>query len=50
MYYPHNLGPFFTGYMTLADPHRYPTQHFKIHRKRLTLPDTNSGLAHRMIR
>ena len=34
---PHHLDPFFTGYMTLADIYRYPTQHFRFHQRQLTL-------------
>ena len=29
--------PFFTGYMTLADIYRYPTQHSRFHQRQLTL-------------
>jgi hypothetical protein len=36
MYYPTTWDPFFTGYMTLADLYRYPTQHFNYHRKQPT--------------
>jgi hypothetical protein len=38
MFYPTTWDPFFTGYLTLADLYRYPTQHFNHHRKQLTLP------------
>jgi hypothetical protein len=41
MFYPTTWDPFFTGYLTLADLYRYPTQHFNHHRKQLTL--TNTG-------
>jgi hypothetical protein len=37
MYYPTRWDPFFTGYMTLADLFRYPTQHYDFHRRQLTL-------------
>ena len=37
MYYPARWDPFFTGYMTLADLYRYPTQHYDFHRRQLTL-------------
>jgi DinB family protein len=37
MFYPTSWDPFFTGYMTLADLYRYPTQHFNHHGKQLTL-------------
>jgi uncharacterized damage-inducible protein DinB len=37
MHFPTTWDPFFTGYMTLADLYRYPTQHFNHHRKQLTL-------------
>jgi len=39
MHYPVSWDPFFTGYMTLDDIYRYPTQHFDFHRKQLTLRD-----------
>lgn len=39
MNYPTTWDPFFTGYMTLADLYRYPTQHFEFHREQLTLTD-----------
>jgi hypothetical protein len=39
MYYPVRWDPFFTGYMTLADLFRYPTQHYDFHRRQLTLGD-----------
>jgi hypothetical protein len=37
MHYPTRWDPFFTGYMTLADLYRYPTQHYDFHRRQLTL-------------
>lgn len=37
MHYPVRWDPFFTGYMTLADIYRYPTQHFDFHRRQLTI-------------
>ena len=37
MHYPARWDPFFTGYMTLADLYRYPTQHYDFHRRQLTL-------------
>ena len=37
MHYPATWDPFFTGYMTLADIYRYPTQHFRFHQRQLTL-------------
>jgi DinB superfamily len=37
MHYPTTWDPFFTGYMTLADIYRYPTQHFRFHQRQLTL-------------
>jgi hypothetical protein len=37
MHFPTTWDPFFTGYMTLADLYRYPTQHFNFHRQQLTL-------------
>ena len=37
MHYPVRWDPFFTGYMTLADLFRYPTQHYDFHRRQLTL-------------
>lgn len=37
MYFPVRWDPFFTGYMTLADLFRYPTQHYDFHRRQLTL-------------
>jgi DinB family protein len=37
IYYPTRWDPFFTGYMTLADLYRYPTQHYDFHRRQLTL-------------
>jgi DinB superfamily len=37
MHYPARWDPFFTGYMTLADLFRYPTQHYDFHRHQLTL-------------
>ncbi len=40
MHYPTTWDPFFTGYMTLADLYRYPTLHYRFHRKQLTLPET----------
>ncbi len=40
MCYPTTWDPFFTGYMTLADLYRYPTQHFNYHRQQLTLTST----------
>jgi hypothetical protein len=40
MFYPPTWDPFFTGYMTLADLYRYPTQHFNYHRNQLTLANT----------
>jgi DinB superfamily len=39
MYFPVRWDPFFTGYMTLADLYRYPTQHYDFHRRQLTLGD-----------
>jgi DinB family protein len=40
MHYPTRWDPFFTGYMTLADLYRYPTQHYDFHRRQLTLATT----------
>ena len=37
MHYPATWDPFFTGYRTLADIYRYPTQHFRFHQRQLTL-------------
>jgi hypothetical protein len=37
MHYPATWDPFFAGYMTLADIYRYPTQHYRFHRRQLTL-------------
>jgi DinB superfamily len=37
MHYPTRWDPFFTGYMTLADLYRYPTQHYDFHCRQLTL-------------
>jgi hypothetical protein len=37
MRYPRTWDPFLTGYMTLADIYRYPTQHFRFHQRQLTL-------------
>jgi hypothetical protein len=37
IHYPTCWDPFFTGYMTLADLFRYPTQHYDFHRRQLTL-------------
>ena len=37
MHYPTSWDPFFAGYMTLADIYRYPTQHYRFHRRQLTL-------------
>jgi hypothetical protein len=42
MHYPVRWDPFFTGYMTLADLFRYPTQHYDFHRRQLTLWNTPS--------
>lgn len=38
MHYPTTWDPFFTDYMTLADLYRYPTRHYRFHRKQLTSP------------
>jgi hypothetical protein len=38
MHYPTTWDPFFTRYMTLAELYRYPTQHYRYHRRQLTLP------------
>lgn len=40
MHYPVTWDPFFTGYMTIADLYRYPTQHFRYHQQQLTLTGT----------
>jgi hypothetical protein len=37
MHYPVRWDPFFTGFMTLADLYRYPTQHYDFHHRQLTL-------------
>jgi hypothetical protein len=37
MHYPTQWDPYFTGYMTVADLFRYPTQHYDLHRRQLTL-------------
>jgi hypothetical protein len=37
MRYPVRWDPFFTGTMTLADLYRYPTRHYDLHRRQLTL-------------
>jgi hypothetical protein len=39
MRYPTSWDPFFTSYMTLADLYRYPTRHYRYHRRQLTLPE-----------
>jgi hypothetical protein len=41
MHFPTTWDPFFTGYMTLADLYRYPTQHFNYHLQQLTLTSTD---------
>lgn len=40
MHYPVRWDPFFKDFMTLADVHHYPTQHFEFHQRQLTLSDT----------
>jgi len=37
MHYPVRWDPFFKDFMTLADLYHYPTQHFDLHRRQLTL-------------
>ena len=37
MHYPTTWDPFFTDYMTLAAIYRYPTRHFRLHQRQLTL-------------
>jgi hypothetical protein len=37
MHYPTRWDPFFTDYMTLADIYRFPVQHYRFHRRQLTL-------------
>lgn len=37
MPFPVRWDPFFTGFMTLGELYRYPTQHFDFHEKQLTL-------------
>jgi hypothetical protein len=37
MRYPTSWDPFFSSYMTLAELYRYPTQHYRYHRRQLTL-------------
>ena len=39
MRYPVIWDSFFTGYMTLAELHRFPTRHYRYHRQQLSLPD-----------
>ncbi|MFE2146794.1 DinB family protein [Streptomyces sp. NPDC059456] len=37
MHFPVRWDPFFQDFMTLADIYRYPTRHFDLHRRQLTL-------------
>lgn len=37
MHYPTTWDPFFADYMTLAGIYHYPTQHFRLHQRQLTL-------------
>ena len=39
MHYPTTWDPFFAEYMTLAELYRYPTLHYRHHRRQLTLPE-----------
>jgi hypothetical protein len=36
-HYPVRGDPFFKDFMTLADIYHYPTQHFSLHQRQLTL-------------
>lgn len=40
MRYPTSWDPFFARYMILAELYRYPTRHYRHHRRQLTLPKT----------
>lgn len=39
MHYPVRWDPFFTDFMTLEDVYHFPTQHFDLHARQLTLGD-----------
>jgi hypothetical protein len=41
MHFPVSWDPFFRDYMTLPDVYHYVTQHYRHHRRQLTLPDAD---------